>query len=696
MTAKKKYRRTKRRRREAGAIAESLDAAVTLSELYDRHDAIKAEAVRRIREQMRNHSVRWYVRADYGESAYVKKKLIMPLVEDYCENFSRRADAALLASMIVPEGKSFAYFLAQQMQDSRTAERLRAQTGNEHTAFNSLMIFLRRQEETKELLYEIRSEFDSETIAYALADNPRYQTAVQPMLRRIAANAALYADFKENTPDNYALFFPEARGMDRHFILHLGPTNSGKTYEAIKSMEEAESGVYLGPLRLLAYEQFERINGDGVYCSMITGEERILVDGAQHQASTIEMWNPEDRFEVAVIDEAQMIADPDRGSAWTNAILGVLADKVHVCASEDAKDCLIRMIVSCGDTFELREHRRKTPLEMDPSEFRFPDKVEKGDALIVFSRRDVHGVAADLKLAGISCSIIYGALPYDVRHREAEKFALGETDVVVATDAIGMGMNLPIRRVVFLQQDKFDGKTTRFLRATEVKQIAGRAGRYGIYDVGYVQSFGEWKRIRRLLSAELRPIEKAVIGIPEDFFDRDGNISDILSVWDSLPATQDYDKGDIASKIDMAKDLESIMVNKPLIRRFIRFSVDMDDQEVYGVLREHYEAKCRNEEPDPEDLFTFYDPTGIPASPEYAQDLETMYRVFDFLYAYHTTYGQQETLERILERKRAISEKLVGILETGYVQKRCRVCGRKIAWNYPYGVCDRCYATRRL
>lgn len=685
------YTKRKQARQQARQIANRLPEEEVLLAFYEKREEIKEEGIRRIKGDLKTKGQKWRIVSPIDPTLTIRVKLNAAIIEDFCNWFAKRIDQSLLVRMLGPENRNFESFLAKQMIALNALPDLIEEAGSPAMAERTLVAFFYHRVETRALLADIKAAFMPNVVAELLLENPRYAPMLKPLQRKLAARAALYADFREATPDNYALFFPEARGLARHFILHLGPTNSGKTYDAIERLKAADRGVYLAPLRLLAYEQFERINADGVFCSMITGEERILVDGAYHQSSTIEMWNPQGEYDVAVIDEAQMIADPDRGSAWTNAILGVLAKEIHICASEDARDCLIRMILSCGDTYEIVLHERKTPLKMERGEFRFPNDVKEGDALIVFSRRDAHGVAADLKQAKIPCSIIYGALPYDVRHREAERFARGETKVVVATDAIGMGMNLPIRRVVFLQQLKFDGKTRRPLKETEIKQIAGRAGRFGIYDTGYVQSYGGRSEIKEGLQSELTPIEKAVIGIPADFFDREGNISDILSVWDELPATQDYDKGDIAEKIKIAQDLEKIAEEKDLVRQFIRFSVDRDDYEVYDLMLSYYRKLCKNETPELSAAFLRYDPNDLSARPEHTQALEVMYRVYDFLYAYTTAYGDAETLDTIMERKHIISDKLMEILESGYVGKRCKSCGRKLVWNYPYGLCESCY-----
>lgn len=124
----------------------------------------------------------------------------------------------------------------------------------------------------------------------------------------------------------------------------------------------------------------------------------------------------------------------------------------------------------------MRRYERKTELVCEDRPFAFPDDVREGDALIAFSKKSVLDVAGRLEEAGIASSVIYGSLPPEIRRRQTRMFNEGMTKVAVATDAIGMGLNLPVRRIVFMQTDKFDGVSRRPLRIPEVKQIAGRRG----------------------------------------------------------------------------------------------------------------------------------------------------------------------------------------------------------------------------
>lgn len=303
--------------------------------------------------------------------------------------------------------------------------------------------------------------------------------------------------------DNFAHSFAKARALKRHHHFYLGPTNSGKTHHAIQTLIAAKSGVYLAPLRLLAMEIRDRLIATGVPCNLITGEEHVLIPGAQHTASTIEMMNPSKPVDVAVIDEIQMLQDPDRGSAWTTALIGVPARQVFVCGANSVTAPCLQVLNYLNETYEITQLARLTPLILEDASIcgkryskpKLKLQLKKGDAIIAFSRKDVLTLSARLRQWSFSVASIYGALSPEVRRTESERFHSGVADILVATDAIGMGLNLPIRRVIFANIHKFDGIASRLLNATEVRQIAGRAGRHGIYPIGYVNVLEDDERV---------------------------------------------------------------------------------------------------------------------------------------------------------------------------------------------------------
>jgi ATP-dependent RNA helicase SUPV3L1/SUV3 len=280
--------------------------------------------------------------------------------------------------------------------------------------------------------------------------------------------------------------FTAARRMNRRILFHMGPTNSGKTYAALKALAEAQTGTYLAPLRLLALENYETLLERGLKAGMVTGEEVLGEENPTHTARTIETADLMHPIDVAVVDEIQMVSDPDRGWAWTNALFGIPAKTVIVCGSDDALAYVRRAAEAANESLELIAFERKTPLVLMDDAVPL-EKVEPGDAVVAFSRRAVHENREILVAAGHSVATIYGALSPEVRRAEAARFRSGEANVLVTTDAIGMGLNLgPLQRIVFSAVRKFDGVEERALTNSEIRQIAGRAGRYGHQEVGYV------------------------------------------------------------------------------------------------------------------------------------------------------------------------------------------------------------------
>lgn len=278
--------------------------------------------------------------------------------------------------------------------------------------------------------------------------------------------------------------FEPARALGRSITLYVGPPNSGKTHAAFERLAQALDGAYLAPLRLLALEGRDRLVARGVPCSLLTGEENVPADDARVVSSTIEMVNTTRVLDVAVIDEAQMLFDVSRGWAWTQAIVGVPARELIVICSDHAVPAIERLLAVCGERCSVRRFERKQHVQLLSRPVPLA-ALERGDAVVAFSRRDVLMLRDQIAAAGHAVSVIYGALPPEVRRREAERFAGGESDILVATDAIGMGLNLPIRRVLFSTLEKFDGEADRPLEASEVHQIAGRAGRFGMHEEGF-------------------------------------------------------------------------------------------------------------------------------------------------------------------------------------------------------------------
>ncbi|KFG51217.1 putative helicase [Toxoplasma gondii p89] len=388
-------------------------------------------------------------------------------------------------------------------------------------------------------------------------------------------------------------FFPSARHMPRQVYAHVGPPNSGKTANAVEALRNASTGCYLAPLRLLAWEVYVQLKREGKRVALVTGQERVVCEGWTHLCCTVEMAPLDRRFACAVLDEAQLLANSQRGDAWTNALLGLQAEELHVCSEVRALHLLETLAQECGDRFVGRVYQRLSPISVDAGPVARLEDLETGDCLLCFTRLDVLRLKRKLELLGFHVCAVYGHLPPAIKQRQARKFnaavaeavaaekgafrcsedvcerrnegagsvgfpevlddareasfpqrqrhaptwgtALGEASdgdrreppetpalvlqdgvptlfasasqshvslsrpepclsgskpchsepkhsrktVLISTDAVGMGLNLEIRRVVFWRLQKFSGTTKRPLTVSELRQLGGRAGRRG-------------------------------------------------------------------------------------------------------------------------------------------------------------------------------------------------------------------------
>ena len=347
--------------------------------------------------------------------------------------------------------------------------------------------------------------------------------------------------FEEAFPDNPKDEYMVTRRMKRKIYIHLGDTNTGKTYNAVERLKTAKKGVYLSPLRILALENYEKLNNEGVVCDLMTGEEEIIKENATHVSCTIEKVNLKQNYDIAVIDEIQMINDSQRGIAWTRAVLGLRCNEIHICGAMNAKELLIKILEDCEDDYEIKEYHRSIPLEVETKNFSYND-VQEGDAIVVFSKKRVLEIAQDYSNKNVKTSIIYGDFPPEVRKMQYDEFINKENKVLVTTDAIGMGVNLPIRRIVFMSIRKFDGEEMRELTSQEVKQVAGRAGRKGIYDVGYVAGVSDTHNfISRKLEVKDEIIKQAVVGPSEAILTiKSLPLNEKLVLWKTREEKLDY------------------------------------------------------------------------------------------------------------------------------------------------------------
>lgn len=337
--------------------------------------------------------------------------------------------------------------------------------------------------------------------------------------------------FQEVDFSNPAEWFPEARKMRRHLIMHIGPTNSGKTFRALQKLKQADRGYYAGPLRLLAREIYDRFKDEGVRCNLLTGEEIIKdLDSAGNPAGitsgTVEMVPLTQKFDIVVLDEIQMMSDPDRGWAWTNALLGVRSREVHLCGEKSTLPIIKKIARITGDKLTVNEYERLGDLKVEASPLRKGLKgLSKGDCIVAFSKKKI----LDLKLkiekdTNLKVAVIYGSLPPETRVQQASLFNSGECDVIVASDAIGMGLNLSIDRVIFTTNVKFNGKELIDLTSSNIKQIGGRAGRFkanstgGEIPKGSITTFDPQvlSAVKKGINAPIKYLEHATIWPPDE------------------------------------------------------------------------------------------------------------------------------------------------------------------------------------
>ena len=485
---------------------------------------------------------------------------------------------------------------------------------------------------------------------------------------------------------------------ERRFILHIGGTNSGKTYTAIERLKSAAKGVYAGPLRLLALEVYDKMVDAGVPCNMVTGQEQYYTDNSRCIAATVEMVEPYEKYDIAVIDEVQMINDPYRGHIWLNLILRLQADEIHLCMAPEVENVVCGILDNNNEKYEIIRHERTTQLIFEDRPYNINTDITRGDALILFSKKEVLDVAARLEQKGIKVSTIYGSLPPQIRKRQFEMFLSGETEVVVATDAIGLGVNLPIRRIVFMNISKFDGAHRRQLNEYEIRQIAGRAGRRGIYDCGYVTSTSRGNiDILKEQYGMNHQVCYVRIGFPGALLDIDGPLDIILEEWDRLQSesstVRKMDIKEYVMKYKMLyphrKKIEGFDDNRRLFE-LLSCDIDINNEQCSGL----WLSYCLNYNADASLEFPEFDNVYAVTLLEKA---ESYYKQLD-LYSQFSRRMGKITEEERLETAKQDTEKLINEELTGNKKnylRRCLRCNNILPVSYRGKYCGRCEQSGR-
>ena len=283
-------------------------------------------------------------------------------------------------------------------------------------------------------------------------------------------------------------------------IALLGPTNTGKTHVAIEKMLEFNSGIFGLPLRLLAREVYDKCAGkvgsDKV--ALITGEEKIIPNTAKYFICTVESMPKDKDVDFVAIDEIQMCADRERGHIFTERMLETRGSKLTMFLGSQVMAKIIEELVENVE-FEKKERYSK----LSYSGIKKISRLERKVAIIAFSIEEVYAIAELVRRQKGGAAVIMGSLSPKTRNSQVGLYQSGDVDYLIATDAIGMGLNMDINEIYFSNLKKFDGKKTRRLNLIEMSQIAGRAGRYK-NDGG----FGTTGDCETLNSDEIEKIEK--------------------------------------------------------------------------------------------------------------------------------------------------------------------------------------------
>jgi ATP-dependent RNA helicase SUPV3L1/SUV3 len=287
----------------------------------------------------------------------------------------------------------------------------------------------------------------------------------------------------------------------------LGPTNTGKTHLAIERMLGHASGMIGLPLRLLAREVYDRVvaaKGEAA-AALITGEEKIAPESARYFVCTVEAMPLDRAVEFLAVDEIQVARDLDRGHVFTDRILNARGfGETMLLGSDTMRPMLRRLLPQAQIT------RRERMSTLAYAGARKITKLPKRSAVVAFSAEEVYAIAELLRRHRGGAAVVMGALSPRTRNAQVKLYQDGEVDFLVATDAIGMGLNMDVDHVAFASRRKFDGRAWRDLRADEIAQMAGRAGRFtrdgSFGETGECAPFDE-EIIERVEAHEFEPVE---------------------------------------------------------------------------------------------------------------------------------------------------------------------------------------------
>ena len=260
-----------------------------------------------------------------------------------------------------------------------------------------------------------------------------------------------------------------------NIVAVLGPTNTGKTFYAIETMLSFDSGMIGFPLRLLAREVYDKVikKIDPKKVALITGEEKIIPLSAKYYLCTVESMPIDKNLDFVAVDEIQMCSDHERGHIFTNRLLNLRGEKTTMFMGSNSMKNIINKLD--GDIEYINKERLS---KLTYSGYKKISRIERKTAIIAFSAEEVYAIAELIRRQKGGAAIVMGSLSPKTRNAQVNLYQSGDVDYLVATDAIGMGINMDLDNVYFSNLKKFDGKKLRKLNLAEIGQIAGRAGRY--------------------------------------------------------------------------------------------------------------------------------------------------------------------------------------------------------------------------
>jgi len=379
-------------------------------------------------------------------------------------------------------------------------------------------------------------------------------------------------------------------------IAVLGPTNTGKTFMAIEKMLEFNSGIFGLPLRLLAREVYDKcVKKVGEKkVALITGEEKILPNSAQYFVCTVESMPKDKTVDFIAVDEIQMCGDRERGHIFTDRLLNSRGEVLTMFLGSQIMEDIISQLVP-GTEFFKQERFSK----LSYNGHKKISRLDRKSALIAFSIEEVYAIAELVRRQKGGAAVVMGSLSPKTRNSQVALYQSGDVDYLVATDAIGMGINMDIKQINFSSLKKFDGKKTRRLRTTEISQIAGRAGRYK--NDG---SFGVTGDCENLEPDEIERIENHKLDSIKFLYWRNSNLN-------------------FSSPENLVGSLES----KPDDKKLLRIS-DSVDENVLRFLIKEKKIKLL-----PNNLELLWECCQIPdfQKKAYGQHIDVVTKVFNFL-----------------------------------------------------------------